>query len=880
LKGEGVVSKEYKNSGKVAAFGDNAVAHGTTFNDYKADTIIINQPAPVSLAALHQLPQPSADFVGRKKELRELLKALEKGGVTISGLQGMGGIGKTTLALKLAQHLEPSYPDAQFYLDLKGASPQPLSTREAMAHVIRSYHPTAQMPEDDSSLQATYLSTLKGKKALLLMDNTSSAEQVKPLIPPTGSIMLVTSRNHFTLSGFFVKNLDTLEPKDAKQLLLKKAPRIGKFAEKIAELCGYLPLALEVAASALTKAVNITPDEYLQRLSRATKRLELVEASLLLSYELLSDELKMLWRVLSVFPNTFDDAAVASLWGMSVEDTKDQLAELISYSLIVWNETTRRYHLHDLMRIFADSRCNEGEHLKAKKIHSTYFSELLEKAEVGFEKGGIEMIGSLALFDSERENIEAGQAWAASHIEKEDAATRLYLSYFGNVVNLLLLRLHPHKLISWLETGLLVARILEAKEAEWVALNGLGLIHANIGEYRKAIEFYEQALNISRQIGNLNGEGATLGNLGMVYRDLGEPRKAIVFIEQFLDLAQKMGSLKNVSTALGNLGTSYLMLGENRKAIEFIERSLEIARQTGDLNGESGLLTNLGMVYYSIGKYREAIGIFEQSLSIACEIGSLKAKGAIFENLGISYVRLGETRKAIEYHQKSLEISLVIGSLQNEGLAFGNLGGAYTLLGETDKAIDFLGQALKIFQEIGDLQNEGIVSGSLGTLYRQVEKTDQAVEHFEQALKIARQIGIPSSESAALVSLGNIYGDLGENEKAIEFYEQGLDIARQIGDIYSEGAALGNLGISYKYLGELDKAIKYYEQALKIAREIGDLEGEGFELCHLARAYNQLGDQTQAISFAQQALLILEKVESTITSIVQGDLEKWKSEQP
>jgi hypothetical protein len=102
-----------------------------------------------TINALHQLPPPPRDFTGRVAELNELMTALEKGGVT---MQGMGGVGKTTLALKLAELLTPRYPDAQFFLDLKGVSSQPLTAAETMAHVIRAYRPSATLPESESEL--------------------------------------------------------------------------------------------------------------------------------------------------------------------------------------------------------------------------------------------------------------------------------------------------------------------------------------------------------------------------------------------------------------------------------------------------------------------------------------------------------------------------------------------------------------------------------------------------------------------------------------------------------------------------------------------------------------------------------------------------------
>jgi hypothetical protein len=132
------------------------------------DKIIHNYYTTASaLNSLRQIPSPPLDFTGREAELAELTEKLQHGGATISGLQGMGGVGKTALALKLAESLAPRYPDAQFYLDLRGVSRNPVSTAEAMAHVIRAYHPQARLPEDENELRGLYRSVLHGQRALL-----------------------------------------------------------------------------------------------------------------------------------------------------------------------------------------------------------------------------------------------------------------------------------------------------------------------------------------------------------------------------------------------------------------------------------------------------------------------------------------------------------------------------------------------------------------------------------------------------------------------------------------------------------------------------------------------------------------------------------------
>jgi hypothetical protein len=90
------------------------------------DKVTIATP-PAGVSALHQLARPPADFTGREKEISDLTQAIARKGVTISGLRGLGGVGKTALALMLAEQLTPEYPDAQFYLDLKGMSTEPLT---------------------------------------------------------------------------------------------------------------------------------------------------------------------------------------------------------------------------------------------------------------------------------------------------------------------------------------------------------------------------------------------------------------------------------------------------------------------------------------------------------------------------------------------------------------------------------------------------------------------------------------------------------------------------------------------------------------------------------------------------------------------------------
>ncbi|MGI9108204.1 MAG: ATP-binding protein [Pyrinomonadaceae bacterium] len=645
---------------------------------------------------LKQLPAPPRDFVGREAELKELRQALQHGGVTISG---MGGVGKTALALKLAHEFKDRYADAQIYLDLKGVSKQPLSTAEVMWHVVSSFHPDMKRPDDDQ-LPAWYNSLLNEHRALLFLDNATDAAQIEPLLPPENCLLLVTSRKHFRLPGMFDKDLDEMTGADATALLLEIAPRIATDAAAMAKQCGCLPLALRLAASALHKSRALTPSDLLRRLQDKRERVELVEASFGLSYELLSEELQRRWRMLAVFPTDFDAPAAAAVWRTEVDAAKDALAELEEYSLLDWEEAARRYTMHDLARDFADTRLSAPEREQAGSLHAAHYLQILSTADDLFLRGGEAIAGGLSLFDNERVNIEAGQEWAAARFADDGQAAHLCNGYPGAGVYVLNLRQHPRDFIRWHEAALSAARQLKDRAAEGRHLGNLGVAYAALGETRRAIEFHEQHRDIAREIGDRRGEGNALGNLGLAYADLGETRRAIEFHEQRLDIAREIGDRRGEGNALGNLGVAYAALGETRRAIEFYEQHRDIAREIGDRRGEGNALGNLGNAYAALGETRRAIEFHEQALVISREIGDRRGEGADLGNLGNAYAALGETRRAIEFYEQHLVIARESGDRRGEGNALGNLGNAYAALGEPEMAIQCMEAALKIFEEI------------------------------------------------------------------------------------------------------------------------------------------------------------------------------------
>jgi tetratricopeptide (TPR) repeat protein len=219
--------------------------------------------------------------------------------------------------------------------------------------------------------------------------------------------------------------------------------------------------------------------------------------------------------------------------------------------------------------------------------------------------------------------------------------------------------------------------------------------------------------------------GRMFGTIGLVYAALGETRKAIEQYKQALLIQREIGDRGGESKTLGNLGNAYFVLNGPRHAIAFYKRQLLIDRELGDRPGEGNALGSLGIAYAAGGEILRGIEQSEKALAIFRQLGDRRGEGKTLGNLGIAYLTLGEIRRAIQHHEEALVISREIGDRPGEGSDLGCLGNAYAVLGEHFRAIDFYERGLAIGREVSDPR---IVSGCEYGLARCAAKLSRAQE--------------------------------------------------------------------------------------------------------------------------------------------------------
>ena len=689
-----------------AAVGEHLHFHGPTYFG-GAPGAPGTAPAPTRIAP--QLPDPVADFTGRKDQAGQLIARLRRReGAAITAIGGQGGVGKTELAYYVAREVRGLYPGGQVLVNLRGLDAEPVTPEQAMANVILAVEPEQKLPDKPEQIAGLYHGLLAERAVLVLADNAKDSEQVRPLVPKPPSALLVTSRQTVQLAGVERVSLDELPRPESVALLravLGDKPAEDGQLDSLAKVCGDLPLALRVAGNRLAASPALPVQEYLKRLEE--KRAELrfegrdVMAVLAESVEALERDAPAQvarWRSLTVFPAPFDRAAAEAVG----EFDDGELDTLVGRSLVLYDAKDERFRLHDLMRDLAREGWSEEEAYNAATRQAAHYLTVLRRVGDAYRQGGEGVLDGLHRFDRERAHIEVGHAFAAAHVESDDRAATLAQDYRPAAWYVLELRQHPREKIRWVEATLKAARKLGNKRVETGALGDLGSAYADLGETRRAIGFFEQYLANTRELGNRAGEGTALGNLGTAYRHLGETRQAIEYHERHLAIARETDDRRGEGIVLGNLGNAYYQLGETRRAIEYYEQHLAIARETGDRRGEGQALGNLGLAYAALGETRRAIDYDEQHLAIARETGDQRGEGIALGNMSNAYADLGETRRAIESYEQVLAIARETGDRRDEGTALFNMSLALDKLGERAKAVGHARGALAIREQIED----------------------------------------------------------------------------------------------------------------------------------------------------------------------------------
>ncbi len=607
---------------------------------------ILRHDVPQALAPeqRHNLPAPLTSFVGREAELADIERLLEQ--ARLVTLTGVGGAGKTRLALETAARAVPHCPDGVFFVDFSGLG-DPLLVAAEVASALG-------VGEQTGSTVAERLAVhLRDADLLLVLDNCEHvrepcAELLRALLAACPHLRaLSTSREVLGVPGEVDypvpplalpgpdTGLDGLRSSDAVRLLLARArdarpqlPDDDRMLVTAAGICrdlDGLPLAIELAA-ARAKALSL--EEIATRLADrfrflvswrrlATARHRTLLEAMDWSYELLAEDERTLLAGLSVFAGGFTLPAVAGVCldgddGRAVE----LVARLVDASLVVAEEREgeMRYRLLETVRQYAGERLAANEEdIAGRERHADWYLALAERAAP--ELSGDEQAWWFAVLEAEHDNLRAALDQLATAGASEPLL-RLVIS----LTRFWYVRGHLAEASTRLRQSLDHGgeQTPELRRRALTAAASFALLQ---GDYAAATAHAEESLDVARRTGEPRYLANALSNLGAIVLAAGDPGRAGLLLEEAVALAREAGDERVAALAINNLGDLALTVGDYERAEPLFQESLALLRSRGDTANVARSLFNLGAVALELGRLDDADTRFRESLALAEKAG-------------------------------------------------------------------------------------------------------------------------------------------------------------------------------------------------------------------------------------------------------------------
>jgi DNA-binding SARP family transcriptional activator len=639
-----------------------------------------------------QLPADVADFTGRDDQVKHLSDVLsspslddDPGVVRIALVAGSGGLGKTSLAVHSAHRVRASFPDGQLYVDLFGATANPLPAGDVLARFLRDLGVDGRdIPVGEDERAARYRTVLAGRRLLVVLDNARDAAQVRPLLPGSASCaVLITTRSRMPdLASTRLVDLNVLDDDEALALFTRIVgdERAAAEPEATAELllaCAGLPLAIRICAARLATRSSWTIRAMAGRLRDEHRRLDelrvgdmAVRASFEVSFASLPAGTQAdgiapaeAFRLLGLWQGpSISSAAAAALFGTPDYLAEDALEILVDAHLLE-STTADRYKFHDLLRVYSSERAVAdlpgparddavGRLLRwymrtadAASIAVSPHTYNLPLASADADSPPLGFTGSdeaLSWYDSERVNIVAATR-QASVSGRHEIAWRLPAPLFWVFYH----RDNWVDLVTTHRIALASARQAGDRQGEAWVLNNLGVALATTG-HSEGIGLLEQALAIRREIGDRMGEAQAANNLADAYQRLGRAAEALGPLQRALDLNRQAGNRYGEGVALVNLGECLLDLDRADEAIDGLQQARRTFAEIDYPDGAGFATYWLGRCSASLGRDAEALDYLHQALASHQAAGNRLRQAVTLRFLGRIQARTGLAAEARE----------------------------------------------------------------------------------------------------------------------------------------------------------------------------------------------------------------------------------------
>jgi DNA-binding SARP family transcriptional activator/tetratricopeptide (TPR) repeat protein len=736
-----------------------------------------NKPGPVIVPG--QLPGAIPDLTGREEALEQICGQLSAAGagddmpyVPVVALTGRGGAGKTALAVRAAHQVRDAFPDGQLFAQLHGDAAR--SPADALDQFLRAFGIAPDMvPGNLEARAAMYRSLLAERRVLVVIDDVASIGQLIPLLPgaPTCAAIITTRKRFSGLEGVSQFEVEPLDEQSAIGLLARLTSPARMLEEREAArvlvgLCEGMPLALRIAAAKLVARPHWRIDQIVHRLQDEERRLDelrldgaSIRATMAISYASLDEDGRRLLRRLGLCGATdFSSWTGAPLLDCRADVAAGKLEELVEARLVevvVREDKSVRFYLHDLVRIYAVERLGNDES-PATRV------DLARR-----------LLGCWLFLAAEAHRRVFDGVCGVLH------GTARHSPLPADTVDLLL-----QDPLGWFrsEQTALIAAIQLARETGLDELCwDLAATSATLFESGTHTDGWhnalESALDTVRSAGNKRGEAAILCSLGTLELT-GQPSESAVHFEKSLDLFAGLSDTHGRALALSGLAFVTRIGGKYGLALSHYEVALAGFKEAGDLMGAANVLKNMAQIHLDRQHDDVAEQLLSEALVLCRTLDARRVTAQVTCELAEIHLRRGQLKQAEESFKYALLTAREVGDITGQAYALVGLGNIRRRHGEFVQAESDLRAALRSANQTGDRVVRGRVLLAVAELALAMDRTGPAMARIDEALRVLGELGSAAVWRArALELVGRLHERAGRASTAAHAWRSAMELA-------------------------------------------------------------------------------------------------------
>ncbi|SEH03501.1 NB-ARC domain-containing protein [Nonomuraea solani] len=711
--------------------------------------------APRKLHIPHQLPASIAGFSGREPEMEALDEILVQSlrhpsAPVIVVISGTPGVGKTALAVEWAHRRADRFPDGQLYLDLRGFSQDPpLEPKQSLSALLHAFGVSdAEIPLAVTAQTGLYRSLLSGRRLLIVLDNASDVQQIRPLLPGTPTcVVLVTSRHGLpglvAREGACTVKVGRMGDEAARDLVIQAigAPRgLAEPAalDELVRLCAHLPLALRISGANLATSPFLSLADYIALMSEGDDLAAFqaegdpetgVRTAFDMSYARLSAPAQKMFRRLGLVPVTDICVSAAAALAGTTNQAARQVLDTLACAHLLDPLPGGRFAAHDLMHAYA-KQLALAEDTETERVDAV--DRLLNWYLAHAQGASKTIMPSIMHGSSPRPDV------ASVRYGSNDTA---FAWLQDERVNLVALVKH---------TALQGPRPLA-----WYLSDLLRSAYYSVFPRHDLLILAEAAIEAASREENLLAEAIAHHSLASAVWPTAQYGLCLEHSQQACSLARQGGFPLPEAAALITMSTAKYEMGDLSEAEALLRQGLAVIGPDGPRRARVNPLIKLSQILCDTGNHKEAMVCATSANKMAEQVGDPRWQAMAASALGTVYEHLKDTATAHRHYSRAVEIASTSAIRIGEGLISALLGIA-KLEPDQEAAFQTASQALATSRHCNYRFLEGQALTTVARILLKAGRLDEACVHVQKAVTLHHHHGQQLAEDVARALLAEI----------------------------------------------------------------------------------------------------------------------------